>query len=412
MNCHEFATLLDENGAGLSDEQMAVLVPHAHGCKDCASALLAVRALGTDRLPLAAAAPPAEPIMVPAPRARRAWRPGLALGTLALGGAVFAGVGYFYEATSPQSSDGASTATEPAATASPAPASPAPVETAESTSLEDVIASVSSAEQAANDELAASLLNARALPDGEYFALLKIPPRYPVEAARRGLEGYALVEFTITPEGAVDDVVVVESSDPVFEQPSVEVVAQFKYKPRVVGGAAVPVPGVRNRIAYALGPHAEPAGDEAEPPEAQPEPATEQEAIEFTLDLAPVYECLRQEDLTCMELHLDEIFATARLSPGQAAQLWHVYGFIHHKRGDYERAIEAYSKAAGAGADAGEQGFLRPLQLMTIARIHYERQQYQPALDYALEYLKAAPRPSLADYVFVDRLRQLGAVVR
>ena len=49
---------------------------------------------------------------------------------------------------------------------------------------------------------------------------------------------------------------------------------------------------------------------------------------------------------------------------------------------------------------------------MIAAQIHYEQHQYQAALDAAIEYLKRSPSPSPGDYVFVDRLRALGAQVR
>jgi len=49
---------------------------------------------------------------------------------------------------------------------------------------------------------------------------------------------------------------------------------------------------------------------------------------------------------------------------------------------------------------------------MIVARIHYEQNQYQEALDAAVRYLRAAPNPDASDYVFVDKLRQLGARLR
>jgi tetratricopeptide (TPR) repeat protein len=190
-----------------------------------------------------------------------------------------------------------------------------------------------------------------------------------------------------------------------------ESAAQFKYKPRVVGGKAELVSGARNRIAFALKPPAEATGSN-DPEQTQPTSveADTIDGLDFARLLAPVYECLKQDDLRCIELNLDQILATVSLNSGQESQLWHVYGFVHHRRGDYERAIEAYRKAAGSRDD--DSRFLRSSQLMTVARIYYERHQYQPALDFAIESLKANRDPRLADYVFVDRLRQLGAELR
>ncbi len=88
--------------------------------------------------------------------------------------------------------------------------------------------------------------------DGDLLPIVKIPPRFPVVAARRGIEGYVLIEYTVTRTGSVSDVVVVESSSEVFEQPALDAVSKFKYKPRVVDGRAVPVRGVRTRMRFVL----------------------------------------------------------------------------------------------------------------------------------------------------------------
>ena len=47
--------------------------------------------------------------------------------------------------------------------------------------------------------------------DGEYLPIVKVAPIYPDSAARRGLEGWVLLKFTVTETGAVRDPVVLES---------------------------------------------------------------------------------------------------------------------------------------------------------------------------------------------------------
>src|SRR5690606_20820240 len=44
--------------------------------------------------------------------------------------------------------------------------------------------------------------------DGEYLPIVKVAPIYPARALTRGLEGYVIVEFTVTRAGTVKDVVV------------------------------------------------------------------------------------------------------------------------------------------------------------------------------------------------------------
>jgi protein TonB len=53
--------------------------------------------------------------------------------------------------------------------------------------------------------------------DGEYLPIVKVAPVYPARALQRGLEGYVIVEFTVTPAGTTRDAVVVESTSTLFE---------------------------------------------------------------------------------------------------------------------------------------------------------------------------------------------------
>ena len=88
--------------------------------------------------------------------------------------------------------------------------------------------------------------------DGEYLPIVKVAPVYPSRALSRGLEGYVIVEFTVTQTGAVKDVFVVESTSSLFERAAVQAAYKFKYKPRVIDGVAVEVPGVRNKITFEI----------------------------------------------------------------------------------------------------------------------------------------------------------------
>ena len=88
--------------------------------------------------------------------------------------------------------------------------------------------------------------------DGEYLPIVKVAPVYPARALQRGLEGYVIVEFTVTRQGTVRDVGVVESTSTLFERAAMEAASKFKYKPRVIDGEAVEVPGVRNKISFAI----------------------------------------------------------------------------------------------------------------------------------------------------------------
>ena len=89
--------------------------------------------------------------------------------------------------------------------------------------------------------------------DGEFMPIVKVAPTYPRRAAQRGIEGYVVVEFTVTSLGTVTNPVVLEAEPPgVFDKAALDAVKKFKYKPQVVEGSAVDVPGVRNIIRFEL----------------------------------------------------------------------------------------------------------------------------------------------------------------
>lgn len=88
--------------------------------------------------------------------------------------------------------------------------------------------------------------------DGEYLPIVKVAPVYPARAAQRGLEGYVIVEYTVTRTGATRDPVVIESTSSLFDRAAVESALKYKYKPRVIDGEPVEVPGVRTIIRFEL----------------------------------------------------------------------------------------------------------------------------------------------------------------
>jgi protein TonB len=90
--------------------------------------------------------------------------------------------------------------------------------------------------------------------EGDYLPIVKVAPIYPQRAASRGIEGHCTVEYTVTRQGTVRDPVVVESdcTSSLFHRASLQAALKFKYKPRVIDGQAVEVPGVRNRFRFQL----------------------------------------------------------------------------------------------------------------------------------------------------------------
>ena len=90
--------------------------------------------------------------------------------------------------------------------------------------------------------------------EGDYLPIVKVAPIYPRRAQSRGVEGYCIVEYTVTRAGTTKDARVVpdQCTSRLFEKVSVAASLKFKYKPRVIDGQAVEVGGVRNKFTYEL----------------------------------------------------------------------------------------------------------------------------------------------------------------
>lgn len=89
--------------------------------------------------------------------------------------------------------------------------------------------------------------------EGDYLPIVKVAPVYPQRALSRGIEGECIVEFTVTRSGTTRDARAVDGQcRSVFEKASVAAALKFKYKPRVIDGQAVEVPGVRNKFTYRI----------------------------------------------------------------------------------------------------------------------------------------------------------------
>jgi periplasmic protein TonB len=99
------------------------------------------------------------------------------------------------------------------------------------------------------------------LNEGNYMPIVTVAHEYPSSALSRGMEGSCTVEFTVTETGATKDIVPVpelctnkKDGQPttVWNRASVKAVSKFKFKPKVVEGKAIEVPGVRYKLTYQM----------------------------------------------------------------------------------------------------------------------------------------------------------------
>lgn len=89
--------------------------------------------------------------------------------------------------------------------------------------------------------------------DGEATPIVRIEPKYPVQAARDGKEGWVRLSFTINEVGGVEDVDVIEA-DPmrIFDREAKRALRKWKYKPKIVDGKPVKQPGMRVQLDFTL----------------------------------------------------------------------------------------------------------------------------------------------------------------
>jgi protein TonB len=90
--------------------------------------------------------------------------------------------------------------------------------------------------------------------EGDYLPIVKVAPIYPNRALTRGVEGFCVVQYTVTSLGTTKDPVIIEDqcTSSLFHRASLNAALKFKYKPRILDGEAVEVPGVQNKFTYEI----------------------------------------------------------------------------------------------------------------------------------------------------------------
>lgn len=90
--------------------------------------------------------------------------------------------------------------------------------------------------------------------EGDYLPIVKVAPIYPQRALSRGIEGFCVVQYVVTKQGTIRDPFVIEDqcTSSLFHRASIQAALKFKYKPRVIDGQAVEVPGVQNKFTYEI----------------------------------------------------------------------------------------------------------------------------------------------------------------
>lgn len=82
--------------------------------------------------------------------------------------------------------------------------------------------------------------------DADSRPIVRISPKYPVDAARQGIEGWVQLEFTIDASGIVKDIKVTDAEPKrIFNREAIRALRKWKYRPQLVNGKPVDLPDQR-----------------------------------------------------------------------------------------------------------------------------------------------------------------------
>ncbi|MDN4502079.1 TonB family protein [Alteromonadaceae bacterium BrNp21-10] len=90
--------------------------------------------------------------------------------------------------------------------------------------------------------------------DTEAKPMVRVEPKYPITAARDGIEGWVQLRFDITPTGRVENVQIVEAEPArVFNQEAKRALSRWKYQPKIINGVAQSQQNQNVMLSFKLG---------------------------------------------------------------------------------------------------------------------------------------------------------------
>lgn len=96
-------------------------------------------------------------------------------------------------------------------------------------------------------------LGGNLMKDGDAAPIVRIEPRYPMQAAREGKEGWVKLSFTIDELGNVIDIAVIEAQPKrIFNREAKKALAKWKYKPKIVDGKPIKQPGLTVQLDFTM----------------------------------------------------------------------------------------------------------------------------------------------------------------
>ena len=89
--------------------------------------------------------------------------------------------------------------------------------------------------------------------DGDATPIVRIEPKYPVQAARDGINGWVQLRFSIMEDGSVDEVEVINAEPKrVFDREAIRALKRWKYSPKIENGKALKQTGQKVQLDFNL----------------------------------------------------------------------------------------------------------------------------------------------------------------
>jgi len=83
--------------------------------------------------------------------------------------------------------------------------------------------------------------------------LVVVQPIYPARPLARGIEGFADVQYTVTPAGGTADFQIVSADPPrIFDKAAMQAASRMEYRPKLLNATAVAVSGVVKRFRFEI----------------------------------------------------------------------------------------------------------------------------------------------------------------
>lgn len=90
--------------------------------------------------------------------------------------------------------------------------------------------------------------------DGEARPIVRVNPKYPISAARDGIEGWVVLAFDISEIGEVINISVIDSKPKrIFDKAAKRALKKWKYRAKYIDGSAITQRGLNVQLEFKMG---------------------------------------------------------------------------------------------------------------------------------------------------------------